>query len=110
MDNDKTAKRRAMRDKISLALKDARNGSITAIYARIRRTGSPFKTGDGRCKYGKDPIICDHPGLSRQTIHYRLNKGWSIEKATTTPLMREAKRKKNGQDNRTDISNSVLEE
>ena len=97
-----------MRDKINLALKDERNGSINAIYQRIRRTGSPFKTGDRRCKYGTVPIVCDHPGLSRQVVHERIKRGWSLEKATTTPLLREKKRAKNGQDNRTDLSNSVL--
>ena len=72
-----------MRDKIKVALKDKRNGSMQAIYARIRKYGTPFKTKDGRCKYGLEPVLTEHDGLTRQQIHYRIKHGWSIEKAKT---------------------------
>lgn len=103
--------RRAMMDKIRLAMKDKRNGSKFAIYKRIQRTGSPFKTSDGRCKYGMDSVIASCGTLSKQTIYYRIHKlGWSVEKAVSTPLMRDhaKKGKKNGQNNRTDLPNTVL--
>lgn len=111
MDNEETLKRRAMRDKIRMAMKDKRNGSKFAIYKRIQRTGSPFKTSDGRCKYGMESVIASCGTLSKQAIHYRIHKlGWSLEKAVSTPPMRcfTKKGKKNGQDNRTDLPNTVL--
>lgn len=71
-----------MRDKIKIALQDERNGSKQAIYARIRKYGTPFKTVDGRYKYGTEPIMTDKvDGLSRQQIHYRVKRGWDIKKA-----------------------------
>ena len=72
---------KVMRDKIKVALKDKRNGSMQAIYARIRKYGTPFKTMDGRYKYGNEPVLTEHNGLSRQQIHYRIKHGWSIDKA-----------------------------
>ena len=70
-----------MKDKIKVALKDERNGSIQAIYARIRKYGTPFKTFDGRYKYGTEPTMVDKDGLSRQAIHYRVKHGWTIKRA-----------------------------
>lgn len=71
-----------MKDKIKIALQDKRNGSRQAIYARIRKYGTPFKTVDGRYKYGTEPIMTDKvDGLSRQQIHYRIKRGWDIKKA-----------------------------
>ena len=74
---------KVMRDKIKVALKDERNGSIQAIYARIRKYGTPFKTVDGRYKYGTEPALVDKDGLSRQQIYYRIKHGWNINKAKT---------------------------
>lgn len=74
---------KVMRDRIKVALKDKRNGSIQAIYARIRKYGTPFKTMDGRYKYGSEPVLTEHDGLTRQQIHYRIKHGWNIEKAKT---------------------------
>lgn len=113
MESEATIKRRAMRDKIRIAMQDPRNGGKYAIYQRIRRTGSPFKTVDRRCKYGTDPVSPQCKGLTRQAIFNRIHKmGWSIEKAVSTPLLRTVKKrkKKNGQNTRKNISNSVLAE
>lgn len=110
-ENEKTIKRRAMRDKIRMAMADEKNGSKYAIYKRIQRTGNPFKTIDKRCKYNTDPALPKCEGLSRQVIHNRIKKmGWTIEQAITTPLMRRKgrRRKKNGQDNGKTLSDSVL--
>ena len=74
---------KVMKDKIKVALKDKRNGSMQAIYARIRKYGTPFKTMDGRYKYGNEPVLTAHDGLTRQQIHYRIKHGWSVEKAKT---------------------------
>lgn len=81
-----------MKDKIKIALQDARNGSKQAIYARIRKYGTPFKTVDGRYKYGTEPALKEHDGLTRQQIHYRIKHGWDLDKAKTFV------RKKNEQD------------
>lgn len=105
--------RRAMMDKIRLAMKDKRNGSKVAIYKRIQRTGSPFKTKDGRCKYGIESVIAPCGELSKQVIYYRIKKlGWSVEKAVSTPLLKTMKKKEknNGQNIRKNIPDSVLEE
>lgn len=110
-EDEKTIKRRAMRDKIRMAIRDERNGSKYAIYKRIQRTGSPFKTTDKRCKYGTDPASPRCEGLTRQTIYNRIRKmGWSIEKAVSTPPMkvRGRRHKKNGQNNGETLPNSVL--
>ena len=95
IENEDTIKRRAMRDKIRMAMRDERNGSKHAIYQRIRRTGSPFKTIDKRCKYGTEPAKPKCEGLTRQTVFNRIRKmGWTVEKATTTPPMKVRGRKK----------------
>ena len=110
-EDEKTIKRRAMRDKIRMAMADEKNGSKYAIYKRIQRTGSPFKTIDKRCKYGTEPASPKCEGLTRQTIHNRIRKmGWTIERAVSTPPMRirGRRRKKNGQDNGKTLSDSVL--
>ena len=108
IENEKTIKRRAMRDKIRMAIRDERNGTKFAIYQRIRRTGSPFKTIDKRCKYGTDPVTPKCEGLSRQTVFHRIRRmGWTVEKATTTPPMK-VRGRKNGQNNRKTIPNSIL--
>lgn len=70
-----------MKDKIKVALKDKKNGSLQAIYARIRKYGTPFKTVDGRYKYGSEPVVVAKDGLTRQQIHYRIKHGWDINKA-----------------------------
>lgn len=111
-ENEKTIRRRAMRDKIRMAMADEKNGSKYAIYKRIQRTGNPFKTTDKRFKYDIDPATPRCEGLTRQTIHNRIKKmGWTIEQAVSTPLMRGKRRrhKKNGQDNGKTLSDSVLE-
>ncbi|MCQ2608986.1 MAG: hypothetical protein MJ197_09925 [Bacteroidales bacterium] len=83
-----------MHDKIFQALKDERNGGIQAIYTRIRRTGSPFKTIDKRHKYSTSAIVKDST-ISRQTISWRLKHGWSIEDATTKPVGKKKKDEQN---------------
>jgi len=95
-----------MHDKIQLALKDKNNGSLQTIYARIRRTGSPFKTGDRRCKYGTTGVVKDINGISKQLVLQRLRSGWSIEDACSIPP--KTKGKKNEQNIREDLPNSVL--
>lgn len=98
----------SMREKIMLALKDKRNGGIQAIYARIKKYGTPFKTTDGRRKYTEQSVIRNRHGLSKQTIHWRIRKGWSIEKAMNTPLRNY--RIENDKNTGTDISDAVLAE
>lgn len=90
------AKDKFMREKIFMALKDKKNGSIGAIYKRIQKYGTPFKTLDKRRKY-PDRALADNPlGLSRQTVHNRIKNGWTIEQAMNTPLgQRVGRRKKN---------------
>ena len=102
---DKTTKA-IMHDKIQLALKDKNNGTLQAIYKRIRRTGSPFKTGDRRCKYGTVGVVRDINGISKQLVSQRLRNGWSIEDACSIPP--KTIRKKNEQNIREDLPNSVL--
>lgn len=94
-----------MHDKIRLALKDERNGSIQAIYARIRKYGTPFKTGDKRIKYTDNMVRQNPYNISKQTVFWRIKHGWTIEKATTTPAR---KRKANDKNIRENISDSVL--
>ena len=96
-----------MHDRIQLALKDKNNGSLQTIYARIRRTGSPFKTGDRRCKYGTAGVVKDTNGISKQLISQRLRHGWSIEDACNIPP-KATGRRKHEQDIREDLPNSVL--
>lgn len=70
-----------MRDKIKIALQDKRNGNLQAIYQRIHKYGTPFKTFDKRYKYGTEPTLVAKDGLSRQLIRYRIKKGWDLNKA-----------------------------
>lgn len=110
-EDEKTIKRRAMRDKIRMVMEEEKNVTKYAIYKRIQRTGSPFKTIDKRCKYDIDPATPRCEGLTRQAIHNRIRKmGWSIEQAVSTPPMRTRgrRRKKNGQDNGKTLSDPVL--
>lgn len=103
IENEKTIKRRAMRDKIRMAMRDERNGSKHAIYQRIRRTGSPFKTEDKRYKYGIEPLTPKCEGLSRQLVFVRIRQGWDVEKAMTTPPMGwRGNKRKAGQDGQDD--------
>lgn len=95
-----------MHDKIQLALKDKNNGTLQTIYKRIQRTGSPFKTGDRRCKYGTAGVVRDINGISKQLVSQRLRHGWSIEDACSIPP--KTKGKKNEQNIREDLPDSVL--
>lgn len=70
-----------MKDKIKIALQDKRNGNLQAIYQRIHKYGTPFKTFDKRYKYGTEPTLVSKGGVSRQLIRYRIKKGWDLNKA-----------------------------
>lgn len=93
-----------MREKIFLALKDKKNGSIHAIYARIRKYGTPFKTTDKRRK-----LSFEYPEDARvsQSVYInRIKHGWDPEKAKNTPAGKQGKR--HDKDTRETVSNAVL--
>lgn len=96
-----------MKDKIFLALKDKKNGSMGAIYSRIRRLGTPFKTSDKRRKLSDDFIYPEDAVVSRSIYIWRLKKGWDKERAKTQPAGRQGA----GHDKNIGktVSNSVLE-
>lgn len=83
---------RQMREKIFLAKQDKRNGSIFAIYARIRKTGSPFKCGDKRKTYTGEMQYDDSFAVSKQVFYWRLKHGWTVEKARTTPTGKQGRK------------------
>lgn len=95
-----------MRDKIFFALQDKNNGSIQAIYARIQRYGTAFKTCDKRQKYSAKSFD-NKLGLNKQTIYWRLKHGWTLDKALTTPAGKQGKG--NDKDTGKTVFDSVLE-
>lgn len=97
------------KDMIRAALQDSRNGTISTIYQRIHRTGSPFKTADARCKRGGIIKSYADGKITPQLVRWRLSKGWDIERATTE-LPRIVRSKTNEQDAGKDIPDTILAE
>lgn len=84
-----SVEKRIMKDKIRIALQDKRNGSLNAIYCRIRRYGTPFKIFDKRYKYSNG---VDKPVVSRQLYLWRIHNGWTVDEALNTPAGKQGKK------------------
>ena len=84
-----------IKDKIIMASKKQPNLSMSTLYWRMKRYGTPYKPRDGRTKYiidGRPAVeLAMENGISYDRFYNRLKAGWTSHRAATQPL--RAKRK-----------------
>ena len=78
-----------IKDKIIIASKKQPNLSISTLYWRMKRYGTPYKPRDGRTKHmldGRPAVeLAMENGISYDLFYSRLKSGWTSYRAATQP-------------------------
>ena len=81
-----------IKDKIILAAQKEPNTSISTLYWRMRKYGTPFKKRDGRGKHFVDGRramdVAKENGISDAQFRERMRNGWEAWRAATQPVRR----------------------